>query len=40
MNNIKMVGNYQYNPKFCFGEGSYGKVFQGVDNNNNQCAIK
>ena len=33
--NIKVVGNYQYNPRYCIGEGSYGKVFEGIDSRSN-----
>lgn len=26
---IKIIGNFQYSPQSCIGEGTFGKVFQG-----------
>ena len=38
---LKVIGNYQYNTKHCIGEGSYGKVYEGVElSNQRQVAIK
>lgn len=47
--NVRNIGKYSYNSRFCLGEGSYGKVklqsqfkvFLGTDNKTNQqVAIK
>lgn len=38
---LKVIGNFQYNTKHCIGEGSYGKVYEGVElSNKRQVAIK
>ena len=28
---VKIIGNYQYNLRYCLGEGAYGKVYEGVE---------
>lgn len=37
---LKLIGNYSYSTRHCIGQGSYGKVFEGFDNNKSQVAIK
>ena len=37
---LKNIGNYSYSTRHCIGQGSYGKVFEGSDNNKSQVAIK
>ncbi|KAL4512442.1 hypothetical protein ABPG72_005444 [Tetrahymena utriculariae] len=31
LESVKTLKNYQYNTRHCIGEGSYGKVFEGID---------
>lgn len=38
--NTKIIGNYSYSTRHCIGQGSYGKVFEGIDLNKSQVAIK
>ncbi|KRX06445.1 Protein kinase-like domain [Pseudocohnilembus persalinus] len=28
---VKIIGNYSYNLRYCLGEGAYGKVYEGVE---------
>lgn len=37
---VKQIGNYTYNERFCLGEGSFGKVFEGSSKNGKRVAIK
>ena len=37
----KKIGDFTYNPRYCLGEGAFGKVYEGIDTRNNtKVAIK
>ena len=39
--NVKVIGNYSFNPRNCIGQGSYGKVYEGHETTTHQkVAIK
>lgn len=37
---MKQIGNYTYSERFCLGEGSFGKVYEGNSKGGKRVAIK